>query len=113
MARNLLDEERHERLISHDRNRQIPQFVRRARSAFYSDATAARSMTTVEAWRAFAHKAPGAAAVWLKQLGLVDRGAMERLLAEVPPNRMSGIGHDFTLQLLIENQRRLLAGDDE
>jgi hypothetical protein len=112
MARNISDEERHERLTSRDRNRQIPLFARRARSAFYSDATAAKSMTTVGAWRAFAQKAPGAAA-WLKPLGLVDRAAVDRVLAEVPPNRMSSVGHDFTLELLLENQKRLLAGDDE
>jgi hypothetical protein len=69
-------------------------------------------MTTVAAWRAFAQKAPGAAA-WLKPLGLVDRAAVDKVLAEVPPNRMSGVGHDFTLELLLENQKRLLAGDDE
>jgi hypothetical protein len=112
MARNISDEERHERLTSRDRNRQIPLFARRARSAFYSDAAAAKSMTTVAAWRAFAQKAPGAAA-WLKPLGLVDRAAVDKVLAEVPPNRMSGVGHDFTLELLLENQKRLVAGDDE
>ena len=113
MARNLTDEDRHERLTTRDGNRQIPQFVRRARSAFYADATATKSMTTLHAWRAFSQTAPAAARIWLERLRGVDAGAIERLLAEVPPSRMSQVCRDFTLALLLENQRRLLAGDQE
>jgi hypothetical protein len=37
LARNVADAEKKERMESRDRNRQIPAFVRRARSAFYAD----------------------------------------------------------------------------
>ena len=113
MARNISDKEREERLGSRDRNRQIPQFVRRATSAFYSDTASAKPMSTVEAWKAFTRKAPTAVEVWRKKLGRVDRKQVKQLMAEVPLDRMSHICQDFTLQLLMENQRRLMTGDSQ
>ncbi|HKQ49911.1 MAG TPA: phosphatidylinositol kinase [Phycisphaerae bacterium] len=113
MARNLKDEERHERLITKDMGRQVGPFVRRARSAFYADAAVTRPMTTVEAWRGFAAKAPAAATLWLARLASIDQSIIRRLLAEVPPNRMSKVCRDFTASLLVENQRRLLANEEE
>lgn len=113
MARNLADEERHERLISRDRGRQIPAFVRRARSAFYADADARRPLTTVEAWQAFKAKAPAAAEVWLAQLAVAEDPTIRRLLEEVPPARLSQVGRDFTAGLLAENRRRILENEDE
>jgi hypothetical protein len=113
MARNVLDGERLERLTTKDRNRQIRQFVRRARSAFFSDPATAKPMTTLEAWRAFAQRAPAAAEIWAKQLAMVDRPLVEHILSQVPQSRMSGVCREFTLQLLMENQRRILAGDNQ
>jgi len=113
LARNLTDAERQERLISRDRGRQIPAFVRRARSAFYADTGQAKPMTTMAAWTAFSSHAGNSAAVWLNQLRNVDVAALHRVLDEVPPQRMSQVAREFTLQLLLENQRRLLAGEND
>jgi hypothetical protein len=52
MARNLTDQERHERLATRDANRQIPAFVRKARSAFYGQPTDAKALPTFDAWQA-------------------------------------------------------------
>jgi hypothetical protein len=111
MARNLTDSERQERLVTKDVNRQIPAFSRRARSAFYGESTPEKPMTTVEAWYALAGRAPEAAKVWLGRLAAIGPDSLRQLLEEVPPNRLSRIGRDFTLYLLLENQKRLLAGD--
>lgn len=110
MARNLTDRERQDRLTSKDANRRIPHFARKARSAFYASAAASRPMTTMEAWAAFAVKAPCAADIWLEQLAKITPAEVEALLLELPPNRMTSIRRQFTLQLLVENQKRLLAG---
>jgi hypothetical protein len=112
MARNLTDDERAERLSSRDRGRQIPAFARRARSAFYADAAQAKPMTTLAAWHAFSRLAPEAARIWLEQLGTITEAAAGRVIDEMPPQRMSQLSREFTLKLLLENQRRLLLGED-
>lgn len=67
LARNLSDEERHERLTTKDRNRSVGAFARRARSAVYADVAAKRPLTTVAAWQAVAARA-SAAGRWLDRL---------------------------------------------
>lgn len=110
MARNLSDDERHERMTTRDTNRHIGAFARRARSAFYGAGEATRPLTTVAAWHAFAQLAPTAAQRWLHQLAGIDGSAVENLLRQVPPSRMSRVCRDFTGNLLRENQARLLKG---
>jgi len=39
---------------------------------------------------------------------MVEEAKVEQLLAEVPPDRLSPVGRDFTCQLLAENRQRLL-----
>jgi hypothetical protein len=111
LARNVSDEDRHERMTTRDRNRQIAAFVRRARSAFYEDAMATKPMTTVAAWGEFSRRLPEAGNIWLGRLARIDAGVQQSVLANVPPNRLSKIGRDFTLELLLANQQRLLGGD--
>ncbi len=113
LARNLTDEERQDRLTTRDQGRRIEPFVRRARSAFYADAAAQRPLTTVQAWRDFAARAPTGATSWLARLGGIDESTISGLLDEVSPHRMSRITRDFTAALLTENRRRLLANEAE
>ena len=94
---------------SRDQGRQVPSFARRARSAFYADNTKTRAMSTLEAWEAFSQRAADAGRIWLEQLRAIERAAIDAILAEVPPQRMSHISREFTRELLLENQRRLLA----
>lgn len=113
LARNLGDEERQDRLTTRDRGRSLERFARRARSALYTDATEARPLTTVEAWRAFMARSPAAASSWLARLAAINDDTIRGVVDEVPPHRMSRIARDFTTSLLAENQRRLLANEDE
>lgn len=112
MARNLSEGERKDRLTTRDEGRQIGHFVRRARSAFYEVGVTDRPMTTVQAWRAFSQRSLQASTIWVDRLRAIDESTVPKLLAEVPPNRLSSIGRDFTNQLLIENRRRILDGDE-
>lgn len=107
LARNLTDEERKERLTTKDRNHTVSHFVRRASSAFYARAEDTKSLRTLEAFVAFARAAPNAAHAWLKSLEAVSIEAMQRVLAEVPKDRLSPTASEFTLELLILNQQRL------
>jgi hypothetical protein len=111
LARNLTDAERSERLTSRDVNRQVRAFVRRARSAFYADVQQVKAMTTFEAWQAFSQKSPAAATIWLETLRRVDENMVHNILDSIPLQRMSQISRDFTLALLTENRKRLLAGE--
>ncbi len=109
LARNLTDEQRKERLTTRDANRQVPFFAAKARSAFFEDVTASRPMTTYAAWRAFAARLPSAASVWRARLAAIDGPTVQTTLDEVPPARMSGVCREFTMALLMENRRRILA----
>ena len=113
LARNLPDAERQDRLTTRDQGRTVARFVRRARSAFYADASVSRPLTTVQAWRAFATRATGAATAWLARLNGINDDTIRGVVEEVPTHRMSRICRDFTMALLIENRRRLLANEDE
>lgn len=113
LARNLTDEERHDRLTTRDQGRTVKHFARRARSAFYEDLAATRPLTTVQAWRTFADRAPAAGAAWLARLEAIGDDKIQSVVEEVPPHRMSRVSRDFTTALLVENRRRLLAGEVE
>jgi len=113
LARNLTDEERKERLTTNDGNRRVPFFAAKARSAFFADVAASRPMTTYGAWRAFAALAPHAAAVWRARLAAIHGPTVQAILDAVPPARMSGVCREFTMALLTENRRRILADENE
>ncbi len=108
LGRNLTDDEREERLTTKDRNRTVAAFAARGRSAFYGSMRDRQPLGLLEAFRSFADRAPDARSGWLERLGSVNRGALLRILEEVPTERMSDICREFTLELLLTNQERLL-----
>jgi hypothetical protein len=111
LARNLLDSEREERLTTKDRNRTVAEFCRRGRSAFYRTAADPRPLDLRDAFLSFAQRAPRGAQAWLARLRSVNRDAVSAILARVPTERMTEICRQFTLQLLVTNQQRLLEQD--
>ena len=110
LARNESDANRKERLETRDRNRTVAYYAQRARSAFYGTGDTPQPMGTVDVFFAFARLAPQAARSWTGRLAKVDRDAIWQVLSEVPNKRMSRITKEFTVELLLENQRRLLKG---
>lgn len=108
LARNLSDEERSERLHSRDQGRRMPNFVRRARSAFFANSGDATPMSTIAAWQEFSRFAPAASTIWIDRLRHIEAEQVHRLLSEVPPDRLSAIGRAFTGELLAENRRRIV-----
>ncbi|MCO6045070.1 hypothetical protein NG895_14260 [Aeoliella sp. ICT_H6.2] len=107
LARNILDDERRERLSTKDRNRTIASFVKRGRSAFYSSGADKKPLSTIDAARSFAALAPRAAQAWVHRMLAVSQEELWNIIARVPKSRLSEIGQEFTLGLLIENQKRL------
>lgn len=108
LARNLSDEERYERLETRDQGRQIPHFAVRARSAFYANRADSRPLSTFDAWREFARLVPNETHYWLERLEHIGPADIQNILDQVPPDRMSSICRRFTLDLINENQQRLL-----
>ncbi|MCW5557910.1 MAG: hypothetical protein KIT22_08770 [Verrucomicrobiae bacterium] len=108
LARNLTDEERKERLTTRDRNRSVERFACRARSGFYASPHDGKTLLALDAFRQFAERDPDAARIWLGKLAGISQVAVDAILAEIPPQRMSPVTREFTLKLLMINQRRLL-----
>ena len=110
LARNLTDEERKERLHTRDRNRTVEHFCGRARSGFYSTEQKEKTVLALDVFRRFAERDPVAAQIWLGKLAEITHVAVNAVLAEIPPQRMSPVTREFTLKLLMTNQRRLTEG---
>jgi hypothetical protein len=108
LARNLTDEEGKERLTTRDQNRSVEFFAARARSAFYVTPNDGKTLSALEAFQRFAEKDCGAARIWLGKLEEISQVAVDAILAEIPPQRMSPVAREFTSKLLMINQRRLL-----
>jgi hypothetical protein len=108
MARNLRDEDRKSRLETRDKNRTVEHFAGKARSGFYATPKDDKTTFALDAFRRFAERDIAAARIWLGKLGEISEIAVNTILAEVPPQRMSPITREFTLELLMINQRRLL-----
>lgn len=109
MACILTDEERHRRLKTRDRNDTVEAFCARAKSGFYGEATDRSTLTSLEAYRRFAARAPVEAGLWLDRLSAVTPELISGILDEVPSDRMSSVCRDFTCRLLTINRERILA----
>lgn len=112
LARNLDDAERLERLQSRDIHRQIPYFAQRARSALFANPNDNHPLTTLAAWQAFAARVPAEAALWRRQLAMLNEDAVKVYVDSVPLDRMSAVCRQFTLNLLSENRRRILESEE-
>lgn len=108
MARNISDDQRKERLTTRDKYRKVPHYAQRARSEFYAGVDDSRPLGTIEAFVAFAQIAPSAATIWLAELKRIQAATIQAVLNEVPNKRMTKLCKEFTLELLLVNQQRLL-----
>ncbi|MBU6399487.1 MAG: hypothetical protein KGS61_04150 [Verrucomicrobia bacterium] len=108
LARNLTDEERKSRLETRDRNRSVEHFAAKARSGFYATTNDEKTMFALDVFRCFADRDAAAARIWLAKLRDISQNEVEAILAEVPPQRMSPLTREFTLQLLMINRSRLV-----
>jgi len=97
LARNLLDDERQERLATKDRNRTVAAFTQRGRSALFASPADRRPLPLHDAFQAFAGEVPAAATAWLDRLRTVNEDQISAILKRTPPARMSEICKRFTL----------------
>lgn len=108
LARNVSDTEKSRRLATSDTGYSVSAFARRARSRLFGLATDERPLTALRAFREFAAPIEFAARAWKARLAGVDRPAIQGVLEQIPHERMTRVCRDFTLELLLANQRRIL-----
>lgn len=107
LGRELTDAERSERLGTRDRNRTVPAYVDKARSALYNATSDAKPMTTLEAFRAVASRHPAAARAWLRELEHVTVDDFGSILGLVPIELLTAPAKGFALAVLTRNRQRL------
>lgn len=108
LGRNELDATRHRILTTNDKNQQIPAYVGRAKSAFYSTPASTKKLTTLEALSEAAKIAPVSAAFWKARLAAIDQAQFGTILAEIPDTEISQCAREFARCILVENTRRIL-----
>lgn len=113
LARNISDKERQERMTTKDVGRNIFTYSRKAMSAFYSKSSPEKVLSTYDAWRQFSAYAPTASAAWMERLQAIGEDEITRILNNVPDERLSAIGKEFSRRLLWENRVRILNGEDK
>lgn len=107
----MLDNERYERLNTKDKNRQIPCFVRKARSELFKAKTDKKPLFTVEA---FQHAVEGRVAArdhWLGKLSALTEDSITDVFNQVPASCISECAREFAALMVMENRRRLLEND--
>jgi hypothetical protein len=108
LGRNLLDEERTERLRTKDHNRTVEAFASRAHSALYHAETDRKPLSPLSAFLEAAHWSDTAALGWLGLLDALSDDEADRIVDDVPPQCISGTAARFAQQLISLNKRALL-----
>lgn len=111
LGRELLDDERKVRLETKDRNQQIPAFVRRARSEIFKFKTDKKPLTTVEAFIHAVKDRQKAKVHWISKLQALSTPQIQSVFDKVPECCMSNLAKEFAIQMVLENQRRLLENE--
>jgi hypothetical protein len=111
LGRNESDETRRERMNTKDHQRSVAHYVKRARSAFYSNS--GDILTTYKAFEMAKIKYPRAAEIWLNKLNNLKETDWDGILAKVPLELMSNCAKDFTRMMLIANRSNLLLYKDK
>ena len=88
--------------------RPIDAFASRGRSSFYRSITDQRLLVLSDAFRALKARVSTGADAWLDRLATVSRDDVWGILEKVPGHRMTDICREFTMELLMTNQQRLL-----
>jgi len=109
LGRNLLDEERAERLRTRDHNRSVEAFASRATSALYSAETDKKPLAPLYAFFEAAHRDHHAALGWLNGLEALDDEEIAIIIKDVPPDRISNTAARFAHRLISVNKKNLLA----
>ena len=102
------DENRLQRLKTHDMRRSMDQYINKAISAFFESTSSERPLLAIEAFIDAGKLYPEAADAWLSRLEQVSASDTRSILEQVPVDRISSVGVDFAHKVLELNRKRLL-----
>lgn len=109
LARNEPDLKRRRRLDAGDRQRQLDAFANRAKSGFYGEISDSRTLRSHDCFAKWREIDEAAGDFWLDCLSRVQTQQFAELIEQVPEARMTPSAKEFTLELLLTNQRLLLS----
>ncbi|WP_409306149.1 hypothetical protein [Pectobacterium sp. B1J-3] len=108
LGREMLDDERNERLTTKDTNRQIPCFVNKARSELFKAKTDKKPLPTVEAFQYAVEGRSAARNHWLGKLSALTEDSITDVFNQVPASCISDSARRFAALMVLENRKRLL-----
>ncbi len=108
LGRNESDENRNTRLHTNDRGRSVEAYAARARSGFFANAEARKTMTTLDAFLAAGRIRQEAAQYWLQVLSKLSANELKAIFRKVPQEFISRPAVEFALGMLEANKARLL-----
>jgi hypothetical protein len=110
LGRELLDEERLERLKTKDRCRQIEAFVKRAKSELFKKKTDKKTLSLIDAFfLSVSHRnSPRAKAFWLNKLRQLTDEKITEIFNSIPDNLITDPAKQFAMKMVLQNKKRLL-----
>lgn len=108
LGRELLDDERTERLKTKDRGRQISHFVSRATSEIFSASGTKKPLSTLDAFFESVKDRALTKKYWLSRLETLSEKQIISLLDRIPDRLITPVARDFAVAMIFENKKRLL-----
>jgi hypothetical protein len=108
LGREMTDMDRLSRLMTKDRNRQVPAFVSKARSELFRLKSDKKPLLTLEAFKHAVEYRSEAKDFWLKKLSVLTKESIVDIFQQVPDSCMSETAREFAIAMVLENKKRLL-----
>ncbi|NHZ35051.1 HipA domain-containing protein [Massilia rubra] len=111
LARTETDARRTTMLTTKDKGASLEAFLARARSALYPNVASgikSRAYLAFELVELMWKSYPNACLVWTRQLENISTKDIHELIEKIPNGYMTSVAEEFTAQLLISNQNRLI-----
>ena len=108
LGRELLDEERTERLNTWDKNRKIDQFICKARSELFNLKTDKKPLSTLDAFYSAVNQRNKARMHWLSCLQKIKEEEVVKIFSNIPDNIITETTREFAIQMVLGNMKRLL-----
>lgn len=106
----LLDDEKHERLTTKDKNRTVEAYAtsKKARSAIFETEADAKPLPLIDAFHLASWQNPQASKIWLEKLENATIDSIKEVFERIPENRISEVSKNFAIRILEINRQRLL-----
>ena len=108
LGRELLDEERQERLNTRDKNRKIDQFICKARSELFNSKIDKKPLSTLDAFYKAVNKRDKAKIHWLSCLQKIREEDITKIFSNIPDSIITVTAKNFAIQMVLGNMERLL-----